>query len=74
MTERLLLLSLLIFLTFMVILILYVYMCVIIRRIPDSTKSNTLGINNIDDVLSEIHRTSSNKDSSIILTNTTIEL
>jgi hypothetical protein len=74
MTERLLLLSLLIFLTFMVILILYVYMCVIIRRTPDSTKSNALGINNIDDVLSEIHRTSSNKDSSIILTNTTIEL
>ena len=49
-------------------------MCVIIRRTPDSTKSNALGINNIDDVLSEIHRTSSNKDSSIILTNTTIEL
>lgn len=49
-------------------------MCVIIRRTPDSTKSNTLDINNIDELISEIHRTSSNEDSGIIRTNNTIEL
>jgi len=74
MSEHILLISLLIVLTFMIILILYVYMCVIIRRTPDSTKSNSLDINNIDEFISEIHRTSSNEDSGIIRTNTTIEL
>jgi hypothetical protein len=40
----------------------------------ETTDRDTLNINSIDDFISALHRKSSNEDSGIIRTNTTIEL
>ena len=57
-------------------LVIVSYICIRITMCmnSESTDRDTLNFNSIDEFLSALHRPSSNEDSGIIRSNTTIEL